>query len=699
MADMKQARVVIILLLLVIACVIAFMAQPRLSSLTHLGPACNVTASANATTPEDADDAPPHTYAAGVSLSIAADVIIAIGLTIEKRAHMTAQAAGKADGVGTPWFFVGIILKNVVGELGNLLAYGLAPASVVAPVGTVAVAVNAILAVKFLGEPCRARDWIALVLVAAGIVLIVVAVPEADERLSVHHLLSDHFYYAPRAYLFLLSLIPLIGFFILFVEPRWAKTHIVVWLFLCGLISSVTVAAARGFASLITQVIDDCSAESCVHGVLHPPCAQTIGHWLFWGLLGIIALTGVWSEYYRVLATEHFENTKVLPVYQCFFTICSVLGGMLIYNEFEHVTLMQAALFAAGCALSMAGILLLLWTKGGERPPDGPSASPHARMKMPSPTARAAAPGAAAAACDELAIVVSSDNASSPRSAGIALSALGSSTPGGCTSPASTVCVSPNLSEPVPSPASQPKHSGAAAASHTFSSSGDRRSHDREAAYTLRMRALHTEGKSNVSRLAYASAGLALSSRSGSRSKIGPSIIGRSHSSTREEEGTNLTEIVYSQDGEAAGEGAAAPGTAADQMSHLAAAMARRESGRSRSPPGGSRSFTGISPARGSKNGRGSRYQRYSADNLSLADQEDHMTVSQIAVDLIARDHPDLVRGQETPARANMHTQTHAAPATPEHAESGGGDAGRAAGAAAAGEEDASTAASPLLSS
>ena len=301
-----------------------------------------------------------------------ADIVIAIGLTIEKKAHMSAQALGKANGVGTPMFYVGIILKNIVGEIGNLLAYGLAPASVVAPVGTVGVMANAFLAVRFLGEPCRRRDGAALVLVVVGIVLIVLAVPENQELLSVHMLLSPDFYFAPRAYVYLICLVPCIGFFTLVLEPRFATRYMEVWLFLCGLISSVTVAAARGFASLVTQVIPDCSAGSCQHGVQHPPCAQTIGHWLFWGLVVILVLTGVWSEYYRVLATNHFDNTQVVPVYQCFFTLTSILGGMLVYNEFATVTVDQAIMFVVGCGLALSGILLL---RGGTRGAPGGGAA------------------------------------------------------------------------------------------------------------------------------------------------------------------------------------------------------------------------------------------------------------------------------------------------------------------------------------
>jgi len=37
-------------------------------------------------------------------------------------------------------------------------------------------------------------------------------------------------------------------------EPRYAQKHILVWLTMCSIISSMTVIACRGFASMVTQV-------------------------------------------------------------------------------------------------------------------------------------------------------------------------------------------------------------------------------------------------------------------------------------------------------------------------------------------------------------------------------------------------------------------------------------------------------------
>ena len=168
-----------------------------LGSLTHAGDACS-----NATAAAYEAQAPPNMYVAGVVTSIIADAFIAVALCIQKYAHN--QNKGR-DGqpiksyLKLPVWWVGILM-NIGGEVGNMLSYGLAPAAVVAPVGSVGVIVNEIIAVLFLKEPLRKRDIFGLCCVIAGVVLVIVTVPEGQETLSVHHLLSSDIYFNPRAY-------------------------------------------------------------------------------------------------------------------------------------------------------------------------------------------------------------------------------------------------------------------------------------------------------------------------------------------------------------------------------------------------------------------------------------------------------------------------------------------------------------------
>eukprot|EP00967_Tisochrysis_lutea_P156002 scaffold313494_cov33-Tisochrysis_lutea.AAC.5 len=75
----------------------------------------------------------------------------------------------------------------------------------------------------------------------------------------------------------------------------------------------MTVIACRGFASMVTQVPEDCASAHCQHSTLHPPCSATIGHWLFWVQLIIIIITAIWSAFYLNRAMQVRSALTLLP--------------------------------------------------------------------------------------------------------------------------------------------------------------------------------------------------------------------------------------------------------------------------------------------------------------------------------------------------------------------------------------------------
>ena len=103
-----------------------------------------------------------------------------------------------------------------------------------------------------------------------------------------------------------------------------------VWLLLSSVISSITVVACRGFASLVSLIPADCgerAIDRCHHGVIHSPCAGTLGHWLMYVLLIVIIATAIWSANYLQKALMVYGTTEVLPVYYCTFTLAAIVGG------------------------------------------------------------------------------------------------------------------------------------------------------------------------------------------------------------------------------------------------------------------------------------------------------------------------------------------------------------------------------------
>eukprot|EP00961_Rhodomonas_salina_P079862 1073469-Rhodomonas_salina.1 len=65
-----------------------------------------------------------------------------------------------------------------IGEVGNFLAYGMAPASLVSPLGAVAVVSNAVLSRVVLKEDLSYRKIAGVVVAIGGSILIAVSAPK-----------------------------------------------------------------------------------------------------------------------------------------------------------------------------------------------------------------------------------------------------------------------------------------------------------------------------------------------------------------------------------------------------------------------------------------------------------------------------------------------------------------------------------------
>ena len=71
-----------------------------------------------------------------------------------------------------------------IGEAGNFLAYGFAPASIVSPLGVVALVSNCRIAPFMLKETFRRRDFFGVVIAVAGAVTIVLSAKTSETKIG-----------------------------------------------------------------------------------------------------------------------------------------------------------------------------------------------------------------------------------------------------------------------------------------------------------------------------------------------------------------------------------------------------------------------------------------------------------------------------------------------------------------------------------
>lgn len=85
----------------------------------------------------------------------------------------------------SPYWWAGIVLMTI-GEAGNFLAYGFAPASIVSPLGVVALVSNCVIAPIMLKERFRKRDFLGVVVAIAGTVVVILSANSSETKIGPH---------------------------------------------------------------------------------------------------------------------------------------------------------------------------------------------------------------------------------------------------------------------------------------------------------------------------------------------------------------------------------------------------------------------------------------------------------------------------------------------------------------------------------
>ena len=104
--------------------------------------------------------------------------------TIKQSEKPKPQAERKTY-LRSPYWWIGIILMTT-GEAGNFIAYGFAPASIVSPLGVVALVSNCIIAPCLLHEHFRQRDFWGVVIAIGGAVTIVLSAKNSETKMGPH---------------------------------------------------------------------------------------------------------------------------------------------------------------------------------------------------------------------------------------------------------------------------------------------------------------------------------------------------------------------------------------------------------------------------------------------------------------------------------------------------------------------------------
>lgn len=283
---------------------------------------------------------PLQTYILGIVISICGNVLISISLNMQKYAHIRQAQHSSKPYYTSPLWWMGIILMGV-GELGNFTAYGFAPASLIAPLGCVAVIASAIISVIFLKETIRASDVLGGTLVITGTYVLVTFAPHTISLVTAQMV---QYYFISWYFLLYIIIEVLLFVFLLFLYKVKRVKHIVVVMLLVALLASVTVISVKAVSGMITE-----SLKGSLQ-LIYP---------IFYVMLVIMIASCAFQIKFLNQAMKMFDATEVVPVNYVFFTTSAIVAGIVFYQEFEGLAFLNIAMFVFGCLLSFLGVFLI----------------------------------------------------------------------------------------------------------------------------------------------------------------------------------------------------------------------------------------------------------------------------------------------------------------------------------------------------
>ncbi|KAI0220065.1 NIPA-like protein 2 [Lamellibrachia satsuma] len=207
-----------------------------------------------------------------------------------------------------PLWWLGFILM-VLGEVGNFSAYGFAPASLVAPLGTTTVIANMFIAVGILKERLRPTDIFGCCMAVVGAFLLVNFSTRTEKVLDADGIV-EHLQKLSFIIYICTEVAVLTALFI--VKLKFHVDSVLVLILITAILASFTVISAKAVSGMLQLTM---AGSLQVH------------YAIFWLLLVVMVVTGVTQVKFLNQAMQLFDSTTVVPTNFVFFTISAILAG------------------------------------------------------------------------------------------------------------------------------------------------------------------------------------------------------------------------------------------------------------------------------------------------------------------------------------------------------------------------------------
>ncbi|GLD96797.1 hypothetical protein PINS_up005480 [Pythium insidiosum] len=303
----------------------------------------------------------------GFSIAVVFSFLASVGINLQKRALKQNEVQAHENNVEPrpayrlPLWVLGFVLI-LAGSILDFVAFGLAPQSLLAPLAALTLVWNMMLAPCFNKEKLSKKDIVATLIIFAGATIAVVFASHSSPSYNLSMLL--HLYKDPLTCIYfgvVVCCVALHYSLISFVEKLsltsrrhrmiqvgqpmlWSKVRLIGYAGLAGTMGGQSVLFAKSTAELL---------KSAFHG------DDSFAHFETYLIMVALLLCLLCQIHFLNCGLLHYDALSVVPIYQAYWIISGVLGGVIYFQEIRSFSVEQACMFVLGIMTTIFGVGLL----------------------------------------------------------------------------------------------------------------------------------------------------------------------------------------------------------------------------------------------------------------------------------------------------------------------------------------------------
>lgn len=320
----------------------------------------------------------------GLSLAILSAALIGVSVILKKKALLRLSTDGSTrageggHGYLKDWLWWAGLLTMGAGEVCNFAAYAFAPATLVTPLGALAVLVSAVLSSYLLGEVLNIIGKFGCFLCVLGSVILVIHAPQEKEVTSLEEMTKKLL--EPGFLVYAIMVLLAAVLLIVLAAPRFGQSHILVYIGICSLLGAFTVSSVKGLAIVLQTSVYD-------YMVFANP--------LTWILLITLLVSIVCQVNYLNKSLDIFNTQMVYPIYYVLFTSVVLCTSIILFQEWSSMSPVDVVTTVGSFMVIVVGVAMLHLfrdhtltlkqlteqlsrpAEGSRLPPDTPPAEPN----------------------------------------------------------------------------------------------------------------------------------------------------------------------------------------------------------------------------------------------------------------------------------------------------------------------------------